>query len=812
MRKETFAIRCPSCFNWTTFPTSTRELTVSPAELVHIVHGLNKAPDHYSHPKLLVCAAPHATCPAPAQALLFSSLAEADAAATQVPSWMPKRTFRLFRADRTTRYIHIGAMVFCTVGVRRHRDIELPQLVDPHLLSRATAGISLEMHAPVTVFAAKRIRRWGRTIWYPIEAYERRAFVRVPQRYNDFCHACRDLFTSPLLQDCGPDFCTKDTNVCKNGEPLCFPDEAICRSPTPDWNQCPYYSLLRHHTCLCYRSDIRTIERTARRWRLHSHSNITHLPTRCWAGLTEIAVPIVVHQHLIAVGMTGQFVLTPASLISTVRLKRAHVALKVPPKDLLEALHCLRHEPHSFGTITHATPEQKRRLVTKLKDNTLRISEVAEAKYRSIRLRREEVFREELLGKLGSSSTWLNLDSARLLEHLLGRMCEFWAFRSAMLLTWTKSTGQLLLLAKRVKGSTAMTAPRSNKSIAVPVSRVPPLTGAEPWYRRRREGETHQNKWIAAFYRAFQRLRRKATLRGSDWKDQFFVFYPTGDHCLITAMGTRNSEDVSGQRAPQDGDISPLCAQAVYDTVLELSSRLVLNSALLQVRNTAEQLTKGALASSLLHDITRPVRRIRNDCFIRLGDTEYSSDVAGREVLQMYLDLCDGSIEECDSVRQFYRTGVFKADQVDASECLRASVRKYRDVLQQKGVRIETRISRMCMVEGSNTLMRLVFDNILQNALDHLKACTVLQVYGWRRRDGLVEVCFEDSGEGFPEALVHEVNQVQAVPEVLSQRVPAQGLTISRQLVTLQGGQFVIGSALSGGALVRIALKPQRVV
>ena len=323
--EQGFAVRCPHCFEWTESSLTPEQVAVCSAEELQVIlGGLRGDPEHFISPKLLRCAQPPWACPAPFEAFVFKSESDAARFIQTSQAWSIKAGFRLYRLDRVSRWDGYMGVLVCTGPVPRQRDILLDRLFDPELLQRSLAGIALEIGAPLTVYAADTLEVNGenRTIWVPIEAYSRENGI-VPPRYNPFCKLCR---TAELLQPLNhlahrgnPDDCPLEMGR----RHTCAGRNAPCISR--DWHRCPAFLEARASESLCYASDRACIENVV--WQWTNGETPTSYEHKCWAGLKEFAFPIVVHDILVGVAMTGQFLLEGEDMLSVDALVERHPSL-----------------------------------------------------------------------------------------------------------------------------------------------------------------------------------------------------------------------------------------------------------------------------------------------------------------------------------------------------------------------------------------------------------------------------------------------------------------------------------------------------
>ena len=130
----------------------------------------------------------------------------------------------------------------------------------------------------------------------------------------------------------------------------------------------------------------------------------------CWANILEIAFPIVVHDHLVGVVMTGQVFSDPKEIRDVSNIGEEWGMLKGYESDLEQARKKLiRDAQQEIGVgeaalFTTNEPEFGKKM-NSLIANIGRITEMANSRYRDFRGKSEAAFREEILGRIQSSKT-----------------------------------------------------------------------------------------------------------------------------------------------------------------------------------------------------------------------------------------------------------------------------------------------------------------------------------------------------------------------------------------------------------------------
>ena len=576
MTRSGFAIRCPHCLEWNRWDLDPVAVALeSEEELRGILEGLRKAPQGFSHPKLLRCGQPHWACPARFEAFVCKN--EADALRfVEIPeAWSVKRDFRLYRTDRRTRWDPYCGILFSTQPVVRQRDIVLDHLLDPELLSRALLGASIEVGAPVTVYAAKVIdgSQGRRTCWVPIEAYSQKREILVPPRYNAFCHLCRKTVMANLARRfTGTDRADK---CAERALPAgaCAGRDLLCEGE--DWRACPQFLEMRDRECPCYKSDCGIIGEVERRWRAGSRLE-KGLVRKCWAGFTEICFPLVVHDHLVGALMSGQFVLGEQDLCPVNELVEGFPILKSVQGRLKELREVLlgrrkpRTEEEEYARTFRVSRRSLSARIPLFRRHVDLLQSVATSRYRNIRARSEQVFKQELLGRIEYITKERDFFRGPVLE-ILERMREFWAFKAVYLLVCPHETEDLYLV--------GLSAPNRSIQFGHPGRRIAP---AGPIRRQKhplpflydtsRRAVPH-SPWVQRILDCFRDAVKDPELGLSKGRCYFNVLAPFTGHVYAFVFAVRDESAVSPLRPRDRGGVSELCQEVILGTCTDVVQR-----------------------------------------------------------------------------------------------------------------------------------------------------------------------------------------------------------------------------------------------
>jgi signal transduction histidine kinase len=598
MAEEGFAIRCPHCLEWQVWGKSPEEFALkSEAELREIVEGLRTKGKAYTHPNLLRCDQPLSICPAPTEVVVCKSESDSLRFVQKVEAWSLKREFRLYASNCRDRREDFFGILFSVLPVERQRHILLEDLMDRELLSHSLVGMGLKIQAPFTVFAANVFesdeevgkpaeatpsegnRRRELVYWPPIEAEEPTA---VPPRFCGFCRVCRETVMNALIKKfkaCSPspDNCPHRPKGLGRGQ-TCAGKKAACQEK--DWNHCPAFLQLRAKECPCYQSDLGMIKAFEKAWLAGGPVELgKHEERKCWAGLTEVGLPIIVHDHLVGVAMTGQFVLEPSDLPKVKDLLAERPLLKPAQGELERFREILlgakpdpRKEEEVYTRRFRLTAGELEEKIKTLRQGVEQIVEVAETHYQRIRGRSESVFKQELLGRIENRAGEPGFFRRPMLD-ILERMREFWAIRAAYMLVLPKGSRDLSVL--------ALCTPNRKDSFGFPGRRMGQVpTG---YYTDRPlpmlldyADESRMSRTPAKDFKPFL----DDVMLNPEWdvprdaRCYFAPLAPVADQLFAFLFAERDQSAVSPLGRPVPRGLSELAQDAIFETCTDVVHRL----------------------------------------------------------------------------------------------------------------------------------------------------------------------------------------------------------------------------------------------
>jgi signal transduction histidine kinase len=737
---DPFEISCPCCKAVSHYQKNLASVALRSEE--EAMQALSAPRDE----RLLSCKNP--TCPAPFEAVICSGIELARSVRNSVvDAWSIPRCFQLRKARGGEKYPNRFVVLLNRKPVERCPTVNLSELVDTRLLSKAMLGFAVRVGAPLTIFEAWTVGK--SQFWLPIENPVQVTNL-VPLEFTAVCAECRQVSL---------EFVDAEFKKHRSG-PQCghyeYCPSRLCESDGkgrgPERDRCLAYLELRTRHSLCHNSDLSLIEKLAGRFeRNHPAWDKRYEPLvqECWAGFNEIAFPILVHNHLIGVAMTGQFLpegVQPPSfnelcaaetrwrterqmdqrpLICAAKARMKKVLFKPNVLSLRE-----RGNTPDKHALLRPTEEEISELKSSMGEDTRQLAEIAQDRYLQQRERRESAFRDELCGIL--LRNFLDGSDFRdFLKDVLSRMSEFWAFRRICLLMGSDFEDDLRLYATHnvtpdktyetylgdTKPYVDLSHPLTNETGAGGVTLLP--------------GHEYSDNSETRRWRAFAAnldisgCHPVLDLR----KGAFLVWLHTGTRYYVFCFNDRDMDRVSPavrDSGPVRTTISDECKQQVLTTCLRVAERLH------NFWLSYDQLQDNrALSHSLAHPLTRMfaptgslgARLFRYRESIQRRHPDFY-DIAQRfhELVRTCTWLFKDQLERLANAARVEESLKNAADgQTDIMKILDEAKPQYQTVAlyrRRKWVYEGTSLAQV-FVEGNHDLIRLAVRNVLDNAFKY---------------------------------------------------------------------------------------------
>jgi signal transduction histidine kinase len=299
----------------------------------------------------------------------------------------------------------------------------------------------------------------------------------------------------------------------------------------------------------------------------------------CWAGFQEVAVPVVVHDHVVAVAMTGQMLRAERGQLDelldvdglcaeypTLREKRdglnaQRAGLEAARKPFVEGRGA--PEPWTRVFVNSSELERRARVFSGL---MAEVAAVAQGRYEQRRLRNEQLFRTYLFGRLdAATATGTPTDAAT--GDLLAEMARFWAIRHVALFTGSDIDDVMYAQAdshgqnwtRKTEGRLEMCLARRPFLQQVFAQNHRSPTPGEPYARTRAEAE----------------LRRVAAALFDEHVTWVFcAVYVTESRRIAFVFSGRDDRQVSGLPNRRRGGLSEIARSMIADTCHMVAERL----------------------------------------------------------------------------------------------------------------------------------------------------------------------------------------------------------------------------------------------
>jgi signal transduction histidine kinase len=219
--------------------------------------------------------------------------------------------------------------------------------------------------------------------------------------------------------------------------------------------------------------------------------------------------------------------------------------------------------------------------------------------------------------------------------------------------------------------------------------------------------------------------------------------------------------------------------------------------------------TAGELSASIAHEIGQPVTGMVLSASAALR--WLSIDKPDLEKLRAALSEIVGAGERASDIITGVRA-MFKKDsevpktRINLNNLINTVLGILRVDLQTAQVRVETALDEnLPAVEGNATQIQQVILNLVANAMEAMRGVErrVLAIQSSPAKDGMVEVCVEDTGTGLDLADSERIFQPLFTTKANGM---GMGLSISRSIIEGHGGKIAVAAGPERGTIFRIVL------
>lgn len=800
-----FSIRCPHCLAWSDFHSPPETVAISSfGEADRLLALLNTDNAADNAPLPLRCSNALGDCPAPFSAYVFSNATLAHQFANRVNGWALPHAFRIRSLDHQSLNPSCCGVIFYTAPLHRPQHILLEHLVSLTLLSRAAVGMSVEIGGPVSIYAATLSRDSREYIWIPVEAYGKHT-MPVPPNYNPVCALCRELIVSPLLTQLHA-----GTREGTTAYPHCM-CHASDESDLFDTASTLIHGLVaaRSLQCPCYQSDRTFITAFEDKARSNTLTDNEAKIAPCWLGLHEIAAPIVVHDHLVAVAMTGQFITSDSALPPLSDIVRKYPLLTNNSTFLA------RYDAIAHIIATHGTPTDEYipfvKTVTELNHiadlllaNTKRIARAATGRYATRRLRYEALFKQELLGRIHIDRA-AHKPTLTTLQTLLARMSDFWAFGTCSLYAYLNDTADLVHVCSTATHTSATSHTSFVGSVSASYVRLAPQFVTLPI-----SPNAANHPWLSEMAQRIQ-VHECDTWATNAVQGTSLVIVPFDSFVGIACFGNRDATNTSQFRSASSGMVSSLAQQVITDTVAEVLREFALCSAITESDTLVRSLVAGAISQSSVHDIKEPLRGIRETVFELLDyDLVREEPIVTetpRSVLRDIYASASRSIEQVDDIRAFLREkSPLRLEPVNLNRLIASAVDRCQGALRTSCVTIVQNLSPTPVIMGDARLISIALQNIVENAIKYAGDSRRVLVSSFCRDGSIVCVHWTTEGRTYPAHVMAFINR-RPFEEKGLEHIRGAGLVIVRAIVQMHGGKVkLLNDLVNHNAMLELTI------
>ena len=827
MAENGFAIRCPHCRKWSIWADVHPEKVAlnSQKELDYILYRLNNTSlkggcDTFSDPKLLRCKSPSWSCPASFEAFVCRSEYDVFDLLGEGDGWSFKRDFRLFKADCKSRWENqeegkYFGILFNTQPIPRRTEIELEQLLDRELLRRWILGVSYEIEAPFTVFAASVFKpKCGEctAYWIPIESYTM-GRTQVPETFNKFCLCCRSIIVRKLIEKFEAEKVSVSNCPIDYGEnDKCAGKKAACMEDPKDWRRCPAFRRERWK-CLCTSSDLKLIWKIEDEWKSGElfEKEMKH---RCPVGFMEIGFPIVVHEHVVGIGMTGQLFLEEGEIKEVDDLVKQWSILQGSEKELnksrqelIDGERQLSKQGKSKFLVDQTRLEK---IVAMMHSNIERISEMANSRYRDFRMRSESAFREEMLGIIQRHKMERDFFDKRV-THIIERMRIFWAFEAIYLAGYSFKSRDISMISfsHKYKGSKAFGMPGKKVGTAyVKDYQMHPC----PYLHLRGKGVPRNNPLLEELLPIFETAIQDPELNVPIGKYYFFVLIPFLEEVYIFIFSVRDETAVASLKQREEGGVSEFCQDAILETCTEVIYEfgdLISFGELREKASEADRVIEiAAIAGQFAHRLGNAagtIPSVADDIEERLTELNFRDS----EVSNFLQELRLGA-QELRKMKGHLSLNSYtkEIEALDICGTIDEAIRFARIKSISPQTIINNEISReMPLITGVKVVLIDTIVNLLRNAAEaNAKLINIATVNHF----DTVDIVISDDGVGISQTDLKKIflPLFSSKKAVRDSGVFGIGLWISRILVTRwMGGSITVDSEEGKGSRFTVTLK-----
>jgi two-component system phosphate regulon sensor histidine kinase PhoR len=147
-----------------------------------------------------------------------------------------------------------------------------------------------------------------------------------------------------------------------------------------------------------------------------------------------------------------------------------------------------------------------------------------------------------------------------------------------------------------------------------------------------------------------------------------------------------------------------------------------------------------------------------------------------------------------------------KKSKVDLKKIIQRSIDDFKRDISKKKVDLQFLFqNEQYFYSGDELKLYLVFQNLIDNAIKYSNGSVVIKL---ENSENVYKIYIEDNGIGISEEMIEKVyDRFFTIKTEKSAPSPGIGLTVSKEIIKLHGGEIKIASELGKGAKIEVILK-----
>ncbi|MFK7852645.1 MAG: ATP-binding protein [Granulosicoccus sp.] len=304
------------------------------------------------------------------------------------------------------------------------------------------------------------------------------------------------------------------------------------------------------------------------------------------------------------------------------------------------------------------------------------------------------------------------------------------------------------------------------------------------------------------------------------WMPPAVIVSANGGEEAATQALRVNAADFLPKRDVTASSLIGSIEKVIKKTRLESATRLQnnrLSEAYNKLQNESEEIK--SFYSTVAHDLNTPLVAMKEFLSLIRDEVVGPINKDQKELINYSLESCDQITNHFNNLLDLTRlqAGTLQLNrQLDSpSRVIKNRTRAIASVAEKKGIKLEDKSSEILPeISIDSERIAQVLSNLLDNAIKYTnRGGSILINSTYNKREELVEIQVEDSGCGIEAR--HSDQAYDSLSQINAHDVNEQsaelgvGLTISRELVKLHGGQLEVQSQVGLGSIFTVKLEAQ---